>query len=415
MSTRSMTGAALAMVCTAGCSSGGGNVSVPDGSVLDGSAPDGASGYDATATDSGSSGGPAGDSGSSDAPASDSAPFTNPRPLCTQGRFPVGMPLPAGITLEHDYSSILSAFTTPIVANDAAVFVSSGTSIHRLTLADHSDTVVLDASSSSSTNPIDGIALDDTNLYFTESGIRTSGVGMIPLAGMATATTLFAASNLGPVAVSNGYVYFELNQPSGPPNPAIARVPVSGGAPTILINLPGFINSLLVVGGFVYFTLSNGSNVLILRVPVTAQAPAADAGAAADSGADAGNPNVPPGAELVVATVGAPVAGPVSDGTNLFWGDVDQQMTMPLAGGTPASIGSAPPNGFGSSTIEFLAAAAGVAYWSYLPSCADIVKSFVGGAPQAALVKSVYMSALAVNSTKAFFIAGSGQLLSVAR
>src|SRR5258708_40233308 len=110
--------------------------------------------------------------------------------------------------------------------------------------------------------------------------------------------------------------------------PAIVRVPTTGGATTTLVNLPGFINSLLVVGNYVYFTYTTGSNVLVERVPVTAQAPSTDGGASGDAGANpdasdaGGNPNVPPNAELVATTTG--VWSPVSDGTRLIWGAADQ-------------------------------------------------------------------------------------------
>jgi hypothetical protein len=90
--------------------------------------------------------------------------------------------------------------------------------------------------------------------------------------------------------------------------PTIARMPVSGETPTTLVHLPDFLGSLLVVGGYVYFTLPNGSNVLILRVPVTAQAPGFDAGltmeggTTTDAGDAGGTSGVPSGAQLVAST-----------------------------------------------------------------------------------------------------------------
>jgi hypothetical protein len=159
-----------------------------------------------------------------------------------------------------------------------------------------------------------------------------------------------------------------------------------------------------------------------LAAPLTAeQAPSLDGGLSNDAGApdagDAGgNAGIPPGAQLVATTTG--VQRLVSDGTNLIWGNGDQLMTVPLTGGSPIKIGSAPPQTgpfTTSSTIDIIAAATGFAYWSYVPSCSNILKTSIDGAQQTKLVDSVTVYAVAVNSTKAFFIAGSGQLLSVAR
>jgi hypothetical protein len=315
------------------------------------------------------------------------------------------------------YSSSVAKF---LAVNDSALFWANSEVIHRINLSDGSDTTLLDHSSNSTTLEVYGIALDASNLYFAErgfqSGTRGLGVAKISLDGSSGATTIADAPYIAsPVVVADGYLYFQVSNPTGPYVTTLQRVAVGGGTPTALIsNVAGGLGAMAVAGGYLWFSLANA----VYRIPVTAQAASGDAGvdAGVDAGAstdDAGNPLLP-GAEIFDPNGGASEL--TTDANRLYGASGENLWALPLTGGQRTTLAQSPTLHdfmFGDTytNVRALALHGGWIYWNYDASqYADISKTPITGGQTVAVVPKSPATAIATNSSSMYFVTPEGRV-----
>lgn len=400
--------AALA-VALFGCSSSKGSPK-PDSGV-DASACDGA-GCTQPPHDGGQggAGGSAGSGGSS-------GTFTN---LCPNSG-PVTGPLPSGVAIAFDLGPTSNDDIAQLLVNDSVLLWRDSLRIARVSLSDSSTTIVLDRSSSGPDDQITAFAIDDQNVYFSDStlgGDTSYGLAKYPLSGTGTPTTIVNNPHIGRLVVSGGYIYYEDEASQAAIyQSAIVRVPTSGGTPTVILRgVLGGLQGLAVGGGYVYFmgTIGVGSysNLYVARVPITAQVSDPDAGpVTGGGGADAG---VEPAGSELVATTGLETSGVVTDATNVYWGDEDMLMMAPLAGGSPSMLAQAGPIGgmfAETAVIEGIAPHGASIYWSSF-GCEALWKTTIADGTTVTVVPYVSAGTIQVNSTHIYFTPDGAQVLS---
>ena len=328
---------------------------------------------------------------------------------------PVSGPLPSGVAVVYDGAQSNDSIVQ-VLANDSVLVWGNQSTIGLVNLATGTTTTAIDHSSDTIDYQLSSFGIDDQYVYFGDSSRQGSvslGLTKFPLAGGGMPTTLINDPNVGRVVVSDGYVYYEDEVTSGIYQSNIARVPTAGGTPTeILSGVLGGLHGLAVGGGYVYFmgTIGVGSysNLYLARVPISAQAFGADAGA---TPADAGV--APAGSELV-ATTGLDTSAPVTDSTNVYWGDEDMLMAAPLAGGSPVMIGKADAIGGQlamTAVIQGIAPHGDAIYWSSF-GCQALRKTPSSGGATTTIVPSVSALAIAANTSHVYFTPSNGQLLS---
>jgi hypothetical protein len=338
---------------------------------------------------------------------------------------PVSGPLPSGVAVAYDGAQSNDQIRQ-LLANDSVLVWGNLSTIGVVNLATGTTTTAIDHSSDTFDYQLTSFGIDDQYVYFGDSTLHGStslGLAKFPLAGGGTATTLISNPNVGRVAVSGGYIYYEDEVTTGVTDyqSNIARVPAAGGTPTeILRGVLGGLYGLAVGGGYAYFmgTIGVGSysNFYLARVPITAQAPDADAGPGPlDGGTSVADAGVAPsGSELVATTTGLDTSGPVTDGTNVYWGDEDMLMAAPLAGGAPVMIGKADAIGgqlVMTAVVQGIAPQGGFVYWSSF-GCQALRKSPSSGGASTTIVPSVSAFATAANSSHVYFTPSNGQVLS---
>jgi hypothetical protein len=323
----------------------------------------------------------------------------------------------AGATPFPDGVELLVASGDPkvMVVTDSELYWASSRSIHRVTLADGVDKTILDRSKLS--NTIDSLALDGTTLYFTEIGsLNGYRVAKMPSDGSGTPVTLGGNASPWYLAVQGDYVYyFDANVRE------IDRVSVNGG-PVVTLARNVDPDSFLLANGQVYFedqvTPTQDSLLSVsIQTPVSV---GIDAGASVDGGAlDGGAPaDAATLANTVVTLVSnnRGFSAPCYADGNLYYGDGDNVMRMPAAGG-PASVAIGLPAGTGLSTIE---TSGGALFWaSGAPSpsyCSSVVRAAMDGSGQTTLVHSIQaVKRLALNATHLYILTRSNQILRVPR
>jgi hypothetical protein len=335
-------------------------------------------------------------------------------------------PLPTGIAVAYALAQGSDDTIDDILVNDTVLVWRDQKKIARVNLSDGTTTTVIDHSTSSSSlnDQVNGMAIDATNIYFSDSvdlfgSTKSLGIASFPLSGAGTPTTVVNDPNAGVLAIADGYIYYEHLITTGTFQSEIARAPVAGGTPTTLVR--GIINGvrgLAVGGGYVYFFGTIGgfsySSYYLARVPITAQAPAVpDGGMTDDAGASDDAGVQPTGSELV-ATTGFNISGPATDSTNIYWGSDDKLMTVPLAGGMPTMLAQADPI---ASMFAMTADVYGIVprgnavYWSSI-GCQAIRKTPIAGGASTTLVPMVSAAAIGVSSTHIYFAPTSTQVLS---
>jgi hypothetical protein len=292
------------------------------------------------------------------------------------------------------------------VADATAIYWANRETVHRMTIADGRDQVLHQVASTFGRS-IQGMDIDSQHIYFFESGSEGMGLLRLPLAGGEAPTVLMAVRSVTDLVVSDGYIYFHSFERLG----TISRVPVTGGTPVDLVRDID-PRGVLVAGGYVWFVNPDSSiaPIRLLRVPITAQAPAWDGGMSADAG------TLPVGAEDVgpAAVFGA---NPVSDGTNVYFGAEAAVMKVPIAGGTPVKIAEAPQSGgilASSNFVRALLAVDNVLYWSEDDCFAALHKITPEGVAQTSPVGAIAAAFLFANATHVF-VANGYEFLRFAR
>jgi hypothetical protein len=284
-----------------------------------------------------------------------------------------------------------------MVVTDNEVYWATQRSIHRVNLADGADKVILDRGSLD--NTIEYLAVDATNLYFTEVGLNNEyRVAKMALDGSKAPVTLGGSNSPWEIAVEGDYVYYfdaQLNE--------IDRLPIAGGTVT---TLAGNVkpDSFCLANGHIYFT----DQVTPTEDALLSIALDAVASSAVDGGVDGGTSGL-----VKLASNNAGIGGPSFDAGNLFYSDGSNLMRMSMQTGKATAL-QTQYSAIGSSPI---AAAGGRVYWaSGNGDCPNIIRANADGSAQAVLAHSLqWPSALATNSTHLFILTGSRQILRVPR
>ena len=184
------------------------------------------------------------------------------------------------------------------------------------------------------------IAIDGTSVYWANSDTAVRGAILKAPLGGGAATPLLTRGTPGGIAVDNTNVYWSGYSPDGDGTTALWKIPLAGGETTKLAT--GFMNDPIAVGpDGVYGTGSVDGGVTIVSAPLAGGATTA----------------LVPASSLrqTFASYGIAV-----DATSVYWvtfSDPSTVMKVPLGGGSPTTLGSAPGGGFG------LALDATSAYW----------------------------------------------------
>jgi len=283
--------------------------------------------------------------------------------------------------------------------------------IRRISVADSTEEVIVDRSDTDFT--IQGLAIDEDNVYFSESGlirpVPALGVAKAPLDGSGEPTSIAsegpeATSSMGILTAADGYVYFLNNRTS-----EISRVSADGGDPTVLVREAN-PSGMVVAGGYLWFMHPRTNaldNVNLLRVPVDAEAP--------PEGTPSEAVNVPPGAEAVAPVYNYSPTGVSADSEYVYYDDANKVMRVRLEGGTPEIIAEAADHsGFVGAETTYVSAvvpAITAVFWDTAGSCSPILTSAFDGSSTTNFIEAVRgPSLLAVNPTHLYFSAG-GQIL----
>ena len=307
-------------------------------------------------------------------------------------------PLPNGV---HVVSGATKGLVYYAFAGDTAMYwATQDGAIHRVSLSDGSDQLLLDRTSLR--NTLQGLAVDDDGLYFLESGSSNPlGVAKLALDGSGTPTSLAAVRSLWDIGVSGGYVfYFDYNQQ------AIMRVPTTGGSATAVLRNVDPVG-MWIAKGYIYFMHphANVDTYHILRVSVdnvATESPSADGGTAVAT------TGVPVGAEELATTQWSTIA-PVTDDTNVYWADDGNLIYAPLTGGAASVLATADSTSeFGSDDIDSVVPAGGSIYWSATNMFASCERLYLSTAasPKTTLVQYLGGYPAAATSTYLYILGG---------
>jgi len=340
-------------------------------------------------------------------------------PLCpSNGPIVQGStPLPDGVEIVAtvgDSNSGIVNLRDMIVAG-GYVYWTTETTIMRVPVTGGTPAKLLDRSSVNNVS-IGWLQVDSNSntLYFTEVG--PDQVAKMPADGSGAPTTIAKRNSPWQLVLANGVVYF-YDGAYG----EIDRVPATGGTPTPMVLGVAPSDGMTVANGYLYFInpRSNSFDVHLVRVPITATAPPADAGTTIPDG---GSSSVPPPAEDVVVTDNYDTNGVVSDGTSLYWDQDNMVMKAPLgAHVTSTALATLPDHSgdFGTSDTTYVGSVvvdSGMLYWSSELSCSDIVRAATDGSGQTPIVHQVAFPAyLAVDATHVYWLAANSQILRAPR
>jgi hypothetical protein len=309
------------------------------------------------------------------------------------------IPFVAGSTPLPDGVELLVATGAPIimVVTDSDLYWANNGTIHRMTLGDRVDKVLLDRSSTG--NHFNDLAVDATTLYFAEGGLyQPYRVAKMPLDGSSAPVTL--GGNISPwyVALAGDYVYYyDANLVE------IDRLPIAGGTVTTLVRHVA-PDSFVLANGHIYFTDQvTPTQDSLLSISLDAQA-----SSAIDGGTDGGTSGL-----MTLASNNAGISGPAFGGDYLFYLDGGNVMKMPAGGGTATAFQtqqSATPMGP-------IAAAGGQVYWATgSQNCNNIMRAVTDGSGQTTIVHALEdPRSFTLNATHLFIMTGSQQILRVPR
>lgn len=300
-------------------------------------------------------------------------------------------PFPDGIELV-----VGSGEPTMMRVTDSELYWATAKTIHRLSLSDRTDKVLLDRSAVD--NHLNDFTVDGATLYIAEGGLYNPyRVAKMPLDGSSGPVTL--GGNISPwyVAVEGGYVYFyDANIAE------IDRVPIAGGSVTALVGKV-YPDNFLLANGHIYFTSQvTPIQDSLLAIPLDAQVGSTDAGV------DGGS-----GGLQTLASNNVGIGGPCYDGGYVYYLDGGNLMKMPAAGGAPTAFQTQQ----GPLAGGALGIGGGHIYWiSGNQTCPNIMRAKMDGSGQTVLVHSLQdPRRFAVNATHLFILTGSKQILRVAR
>jgi hypothetical protein len=228
-----------------------------------------------------------------------------------------------------------------------------------------------------------GMAIDATNVYWTDCGDPTGGyVLKVPKAG-GEVVTLASGDRLSGIAVDDTNVYWVAGTSDGSSG-AIMKVPVGGGTPTTLATRPGAPAHLVVDASYAYWVeLVQG---VVMKVPLS-------------GGAPVGVASAPSGFQIALGD------------TDVYWLGGEGLMKAPKAGGTAVGLTSEFP---AFPTASLAVSATDVYFTSGGPSGVNGVSEVPaeGGA-----VDVLYASAqptlsgpIAIDATRAYWADGSNSV-----
>jgi hypothetical protein len=308
-------------------------------------------------------------------------------------------PFVAGPTPFPDGVELLVPSGAPDVmeVTDSDLYWANQGTIHRVTLGDRVDKVLLDRSSTD--NNFNDLAVDATTLYFTEGGLNQPyRVAKMPLDGSSAPVTL--GGNISPwyVALAGDYVYYyDANLVE------IDRLPIAGGTVTTLVRNVA-PDSFVLANGHIYFT----DQVTPVQDSLLSISLDAQASPPVDGGTDGGTSGL-----VTLASNNAGISTPSFDGGYLFYIDGGNVMKMPAGGGTATAFQSQQS----ATPMGPIAAAGGQVYWATgSQTCNNIVRAATDGSGQTTIVHALEdPRRFALNATHLFIMTGSQQILRVPR
>jgi hypothetical protein len=260
-----------------------------------------------------------------------------------------------------------------------------------------------------------GMAIDDTNVYWTNCGDPTGGfVLKVPKVG-GEVVTLASGDRLSGIAVANGSVYWVAGT-SDASSGAIMQIPVGGDTPMTLTSRPGPPAHIAADSSYVYWGEQMGG--AIMKVAVTGSAPATVASANLPWWIALGETDVfwmgqgvmmaPKAGGAATALTSSfptlPPAGLAVDSTNVYFTSgppfgMSGVSTVPVQGGSVTLVTSGVP----SSIPGPIAVDSTRAYWAD-GSNAVFAVPLSGGAPTTLAIDQNNVVAIAVDPSAVYWL-----------
>jgi hypothetical protein len=229
------------------------------------------------------------------------------------------------------------------------------------------------------------IAVDTTSVYWSDQGAATASVKKVPIGGGALSLLASGQTSPGAIVVDSASVYWTTDDGN------VVSVPIDGGTPTTLASGQAGAGAIALDTTSVYWTTEQTCGQ---HCPVT--------GAIMTLPLGGGTP-------MTVASAPGPPNGIALNATDVYWTTLDGTLlNVPVAGGTPNTL-AVGLNEFGAVAIDSTSV-----YWT-LNAGPDVMKMPLGGGTPTTLATGQRdIWALAVDGTSVYWTTNQGTVVKVA-